>query len=90
MIRGFKHKGLRELFEKGRSAKIAPRFQKKSIRILDALEAATRPEDMNIPGFDFHGLEGNPKRWSCHVNGNWCITFEWEDGPTRINLEDYH
>lgn len=53
--------------------------------------AATRPQDMNIPGFGFHPLRGNPRRYSVHVSGNWCITFEWQDGsPARVNLEDYH
>lgn len=90
MIRGFKHKGLKELFERGRSAKIDTRFQSKAIRILDTMGSTIRPEDMKIPGFDFHSLRGKPKRYSCYVNGNWCITFEWKDGPSRIDFEDYH
>lgn len=46
---------------------------------------------MNVPGFDFHALKGKPKRYSVHVSGNWCLTFEWRDGgPARVNLEDYH
>ena len=89
MIRGFKHKELKEVFERS-SAKIDIRFQRKAIRILDTMESATRPEDMDFPGFDFHSLRGKPKRYSCHVNGNWCITFEWQDGPGRVNFEDYH
>ena len=28
-----------------------------------------------MPGFNFHGLQGVPKRYSIHVNGPWCITF---------------
>ncbi|NQV47439.1 MAG: type II toxin-antitoxin system RelE/ParE family toxin [Rhodospirillaceae bacterium] len=90
MIKGFRHRGLKELFRKGSSRRVSPDLQRKALRILDALEASTRPEDMNVPGFDFHSLKGNPKRWSCHVNGNWCITFEWDDDPIRVNLEDYH
>ncbi len=28
---------------------------------------------------------------SIHVNGPWCITFEWEEGEAlRVNLEQYH
>jgi len=46
---------------------------------------------MNLPGFDFHALRGKPKRYSVHVNGPWCITFEWEDDqPVRVDLERYH
>jgi addiction module HigA family antidote len=48
---------------------------------LDRLDVAVRPEEMNVPGFDFHSLHGfNPTRYSVHVNGPWCITFEFEDG----------
>ena len=30
-------------------------------------------------------------RYSIHVNGPWCITFEFRDGEAyRVNLEQYH
>ena len=55
------------------------------------LDYASRPEDMNVPGFNFHALRGKPTRYSVHVSASWCITFEWEDGnPIRVHLEDYH
>ena len=61
------------------------------MRRLDAIDSATLLSDLNVPGFNFHGLEGKPKRYSIHVNGPWCITFEWfEGGAHFINLENYH
>ncbi len=58
---------------------------------LDQLDAAGIPEDMDTPGNDFHPLKGKPKRYSVHVNGNFCITFEWDGTDTiRVDLEDYH
>jgi proteic killer suppression protein len=91
MIRTFKHKGLRELFRDGMSAKVGNTLQGRALEILDALDAATRPEDMNVPGWDFHGLQGKPKRYTVHVNGPWCVTFEFEDGDAlRVDLEQYH
>lgn len=47
---------------------------------------------MNLPGFDFHALKGfEPVRYSVHVNGPWCITFEFHYGDAfRIDLEQYH
>ena len=50
------------------------------------------PQEMNIPGFDFHALRGfKPTRYSVHVNGPWCITFEFEDGDAcRVDFEQYH
>ena len=47
--------------------------------------------ELNVPGFKFHGLRGLPKRYSIHINGPWCITFEWEEGDAlRVDLEQYH
>jgi len=91
MIRSFRHKGLAELFESGRSQRIGQNLQTRALRRLDALEQADVLTDLNVPGFDLHGLQGSPKRYSIHVNGPWCITFEWEDGTAlKVDLEQYH
>lgn len=91
MIKRFKHKGLAELFERGRSRKIKQDLQSRALRRLDALDQAESLNELNIPGFDFHGLHGVPKRYSIHVNGPWCITFEWTDGDAlNVNIEQYH
>ncbi len=91
MIKSFKHKGLVELFEKGHSAKIRSDLQRRILRRLEALDQAEVLMELNIPGFNFHGLKGKPKRYSIHVNGPWCITFEWErDHALRVDLEQYH
>ena len=91
MIRSFQHKGLSELFQKGRTPKIDSKMHDRCLERLDALNAATNPGQMNVPGFDFHGLRGKPKRYSVHVNGPWCITFEFEDGDAfRVDFVNYH
>lgn len=91
MIKSFKHKGLAELFERGKSKKMRQDLQSRAMRRLDALDQANTLKELNIPGFDFHGLQEKPKRYSLHVNGPWCITFEWEDGDAlRVDLEQYH
>jgi toxin HigB-1 len=47
--------------------------------------------DLNVPGFNVHRLRGKPARHSLHVDGPWCVTFEWEDGDAvRVNLEQCH
>jgi proteic killer suppression protein len=91
-IRTFRHKGLSELWSANRTAKIDRRFHKRIIERLDALEQAAAPEDMNLPGFNFHQLQGfEPVRYSVHVNGPWCVTFEFEDGDAlRVDFEQYH
>ena len=91
MIRSFRNKGLKTLFETGKSAKVRADLQRRALTRLDALDAASKPEDLNLPGFDFHSLRGLPKRYSVHVNGPWCVTFEWSDGEAlRVDLEQYH
>jgi proteic killer suppression protein len=91
MIKSFRHKGLAELFERGRSRRVSQDLQSRSLRRLDALDQAESLTDLNIPGFNFHGLQGKPKRYSIHVNGPWCITFEWESGDAfKVDLEQYH
>ena len=91
MIKNFKHKGLSELFECGHTRKIQTELHSRALRRLDALDQAESLTDLNIPGFNFHGLQGIPKRYSVHVNGPWCITFEWKDGDAlRVDFEQYH
>ena len=54
------------------------------------LEVAGQPEDMNIAGFRFHGLQGKPKRWSVRVTGNYRITFGWlGDSALDVDFEHY-
>jgi proteic killer suppression protein len=59
---------------------------------LDRLDAASAPQEMQLPGFDFHVLKGfEPTRYAIHVNGPWCLTFEFEDGDAcRVDWEQYH
>ena len=92
MIRSFKSKGLAELWEKGRTGKIDAKMQARILRRLDRLAVIVRPEEMNVAGFDFHFLPGfKPTRYSVHVDGPWCITFEFEDGDAcRVDFEQYH
>jgi proteic killer suppression protein len=92
VIKTFKSKALADLWEKGRSAKIDARFYERIFRRLDRLDAVVTPQEMNIGGFQFHPLRGfAPTRYSMHVNGPWCITFEFADGNAyQVNFEQYH
>lgn len=91
MIRSFRHKGLRQLFETGNSAKVSPDQQARILRLLDVLEGSAVPEDMNLPGFYFHRLRGRPLRYSVRITGNWRLTFGWQDADAiDVDLEDYH
>ena len=68
------------------------RLHKRISRRLDVLDAAVAPDDINLHGFSFHALRGHKTtRYSVHINGPWCITFEFHDGNARsVSLEQYH
>ena len=92
MIKSFRHKGLDRFFTKNDRSKIDARQADRIRRILDRLDAAVKPEDMNLPGFRFHGLSGKLKgAFAVSVSGNWRITFRFADTDAiDVNLEDYH
>jgi proteic killer suppression protein len=92
MIKSFRNRALAALFETGKTGKIDARMHKRVLVRLDRLDAAERPEDMNLPGFDFHALHGfDPTRYTVHVNGPWCITFEFDGRhAARVDFEQYH
>lgn len=91
MVGTFRHKGLEEIYLFGKTRRIGSDHVRKCIRILQLLEVASQPEELNIVSFHFHGLEGKPKRWSVRVSGNLRITFGWSgETATDVDLEDYY
>ncbi|MDX2141995.1 MAG: type II toxin-antitoxin system RelE/ParE family toxin [Rhodospirillaceae bacterium] len=90
MIRSFRSKALRAYFETGKPRGLSVQNAARVRRILLVLDAATRPEGMNLPGYWFHALHGE-RRWSVRVTGNWRITFGWDGADAvDVDLEDYH
>jgi toxin HigB-1 len=91
MIRSFRSRALATFWHGGSAAKILPDLVARLTVQLSRLDVAVAPADMNVPGFNFHRLQGNPTRYTVHVNGPWCIAFEWEgDDAVRVHLEQYH
>jgi proteic killer suppression protein len=92
MIRSFRHEGLERFFVTGSKRGILPDHAEKIARILDRLDASTSPTDMNLPGYQLHGLKGKDGgAWSVSVNGNWRITFVFEGQDAfMVDYLDYH
>ncbi len=90
-IAGFRHKGLEELFVRGKTGKIGKPFHKNARLILDHLNGIADLADC-VGVRDFHELKGDRKgAYSMHVNANYCITFRWVSGAVRdVDFEDYH
>lgn len=92
MIISFKHKGLELFFTKSSFKGIPAQFAPRIERILDRLDAAKEPTDMDLPGYKFHSLKGTRKQeYAVTISGNWRITFEFDtQDASYVNLEDYH
>lgn len=92
MIKTFRHKGLKELFESGRSRAVAAKLIRRSKRQLDILNHAQTVHDLNLPGYRLHELKGTRRgTWSITVSGNWRITFSFSESCAYdVDLEDYH
>lgn len=93
MVRSFRSKALKKFAATGNGSKLpVPAHNYGKVRRqLTALDAATTPEDMNLPGWRFHGLEGDPRRYAVDVTGNYRLTWGWDDPDAiEVDLEDYH
>jgi toxin HigB-1 len=92
MIRSFRDRALERFFATGDGRRLSVQNTKRIANILRSLDDASRPEDMNLPGFRFHALVGRDKgRYAVNASGNWRITFGWIEGDAvDVDLEDYH
>jgi len=92
VVIGFRHKGLKKLHDSGSTQGVDPAHEKKLKRILAALNVATSPQELNLPGYGLHELKGSMKGyWSITVNGNWRVTFKFAGTDVdRVDYVDYH
>ena len=92
MIKSFRHKGLKRLYETGSASGVQAAHAGRLRMQLAALDTARVIEDMDIPGFRLHPLKGKSAgRWAISVSGNWRVTFEFRDGNAFVlDYEDYH
>jgi len=92
MIRSFKHRGLKRLYERDDRSGIRPDLLETVERIVTVLDAATTPQALNIPQYRLHPLKGDLKGlWSVTVRANWPIVFRFEQTDAfDVELIDYH
>lgn len=92
MIRSFKHRGLKRLYEDGDGRGIRPDLVDTVEDILVRLDSAVAPQALNLPGYRLHPLKGDMKGlWSVVVRANWRITFRFQDSDAfDVELIDYH
>ena len=92
MIAGFRHKGLRSLFEQddGRRVK-ADRVDRLRL-ILSALDQAGDIQGYETADVSAAPAQREPQRvWAVTVRANWRVTFRFESGDAHdVDSEDYH
>ncbi len=92
MIKSWKHKRLQKFFEEGSLRGIQPHHTKRLTLILQRLNAAVYPEDLNLPGMQFHQLSGKSQgNYAVAVNGNWRVIYQFEgNNAILVDYLDYH
>jgi proteic killer suppression protein len=92
MIKNFKNRALKRYWCKDDASGVRPDWVSKVGLVLDALHAAAQPEDLDLPGFNFHPLKGDRAgEYAVSVSRNWRVTFGWSgQDATDVNMEDYH
>ena len=92
MIKSFRHRGLKRLFEREDRSLIHPDLIDTVENILFALDEALSVQALAIPRYHLHPLKGKFKEyWSVTVKANWRIIFRFEEGHAYgVELIDYH
>jgi proteic killer suppression protein len=92
MIKSFRHAGIERFFYSGSKAGIQPRHAKRLRLQLGRLDAASTPEDMNLPGWRLHPLKATMHgHWAVWVDENWRLTFRFNgDDVELVDYQDYH
>src|ERR1700684_3536938 len=84
VIRSWRHKGLEEFFVSESMPGTRPDHAGKLKRLLDRLDDAKSPQDMNLPGWRFHRLEGAlAGPYLVRGNGNWRMYLPLEGQGAR-------
>ncbi|PCJ63666.1 MAG: peptidase [Candidatus Hydrogenedentota bacterium] len=92
MIRTIRHRGLKRLYQRDDRSGLSVEMLTRIARIMDLLDIATRPKDLDLPGYRLHPLRGDLRGfWSIRITGNYRLIFRMEDGDVfDIDLVDYH
>jgi proteic killer suppression protein len=92
MIRSFKDRETRSLFERQRVRKWI-NVERVALRKLVQLDLAATLQDLRAPpGNQLAALSGDRKgQWSIRVNDQYRVCFRWTpEGPEDVEIVDYH
>ncbi|WP_407520198.1 type II toxin-antitoxin system RelE/ParE family toxin [Methylobacterium oryzisoli] len=92
MIRSFRSKALKRYWTRNDPSGIRPDWAARVRSLLNRLDAAEQPDELNTPGSGFHPLTGDQAgRFALTVSRNWRLTFRFDrNDAVDVDLEDYH
>jgi toxin HigB-1 len=93
MIKTFRNKATKKLFETGEPGYIPREPSRRAIRRLEYIHLAASLEDLRVPPSNrFHALSGNRGgQYSVSINDQWRICFRFVDGDAYdVEITDYH
>ena len=88
----FTHRSLQRLYDRGDARRLPPDLVPRIRRMLTALDEATVPRHVDLPGWRLHLLTGDRSgHWSLRISANWRLVFRFDDGEVvDVDLVDYH
>jgi len=91
MIKSFKCKKTKELYERGHS-QYFQLLERQALKKLFMLASAVDLKDLRIPpGNRLESLSGNRNnQYSIRINDQYRICFDWNDGAENVEIIDYH
>lgn len=93
MIKNFKDKETKKVFNRQRSLKLPPDIHRIALRKLYMLDAAIELNDLKVPpGNKLEKLKKERKgQHAIRINNQWRVCFVWKDGDTyNVEIVDYH
>ena len=93
MIRSFRGKLTRAVFERTYVKAFSPDLQRATLRKLELLNAAISLDDLRVPpGNRLEKLSGDREgQYSIRINDQYRVCFVWKEGNAyNVEISDYH
>ena len=92
MITHFADRRLRDFHLRGDGRRLPPHLLGRLGVVLDRMDDAATPQELDLPGYRLHQLSGDLAGfWSIRISANWRVIFRF-DGRDIVDVRfvDYH
>lgn len=92
MITHFADRRLQAFHLRGDGRRLPPHLLPRLGVVLDRMDDAGAPQDLDLPGYRLHQLSGELAGfWSIRISGNWRLIFQFDGGDiVDVRFVDYH